>query len=51
MNPYEQAVIDATMADMQRASDIAGRAEAAQAVGAGAFGGSRQGIVAVRART
>ena len=46
MNPYEQAVIDATMADMQRASDIAGRAEAAQAVGAGAFGGSRQGIVA-----
>lgn len=45
MNPYEQAVIDATLSDMQRASDIAGRAEAAQAVGAGAFGGSRQGIV------
>jgi hypothetical protein len=51
MNPYEAAVVQQTLADMQRASDIAGRQEAAQAVQAGAFGGSRQGIVAAeRAR-
>mgnify|MGYP003669371857 FL=1 len=46
MNPYEDAVINQAMSDVQRASDIAGRGEAAQAVGAGAFGGARSGIVA-----
>jgi len=46
MSPYEQQVIDQTMADLQRASDIAGRQEAAAAIQAGAFGGSRQGILA-----
>tara|TARA_R110000772_G_scaffold256237_1_gene372703 strand:- start:31 stop:1509 length:1479 start_codon:yes stop_codon:yes gene_type:complete len=45
MNPYETQVINQTMADMQRASDIAGQGDAARAVGAGAFGGSRSGIV------
>ena len=40
MNPYEQAVIDQSMADIQQQS------LAAQAVGSGAFGGSRQGIQA-----
>ena len=39
------------LADVQRASDIAGQQEAAQAVSAGAFGGSRQAIMeAERAR-
>tara|TARA_R110000796_G_scaffold104486_2_gene214357 strand:+ start:18 stop:1019 length:1002 start_codon:yes stop_codon:yes gene_type:complete len=46
MNPYEQAVIDQSMADIQRQSDIQQQGLAAQAVGAGAFGGSRQGIQA-----
>jgi hypothetical protein len=46
MNPYEQAVIDQSMADIQRQSDIQQRSLDAQAVGAGAFGGSRQGIQA-----
>jgi hypothetical protein len=45
MNPYETQVIDQTMADMQRASDIARQGDSARAVGAGAFGGSRSGIV------
>ena len=46
LSPYDQTVIDQTMADLQRASDIAGRAEDAAAVQAGAFGGSRRGIMA-----
>lgn len=46
MNPYEQAVVNQTMADIQRQSDVQQRGLAAQAVGAGAFGGSRQGIQA-----
>jgi len=46
MNPYEDAVVQRTLADMQRASDISGQGDAAAAVGAGAFGGSRSGIVA-----
>jgi hypothetical protein len=41
MNPYEDQVIDNTMADIRRQGDIAQRGVAAQAVGAGAFGGSR----------
>ena len=45
MNPYEQQVIDRTMSDLQRASDIARQGEDAQAVGSGAFGGSRQAIL------
>jgi hypothetical protein len=46
MNPYEQAVVDQSMADIQRQSDIQQQGLNAQAVGAGAFGGSRQGIQA-----
>ncbi len=46
MNPYEQSVVDQTMQDIQRQSDIQQQGLAAQAVGAGAFGGSRQGIQA-----
>jgi len=46
MNPYEQAVIDQSMKDIQRQSDIQQQGLNAEAVGAGAFGGSRQGIQA-----
>ena len=41
MNPYEDQVIDNTMADIRRQGDIAQHGVRAQAVGAGAFGGSR----------
>ena len=44
-NPYETNVIDKSLADLQRASDIAALQEDAQAAQAGAFGGSRAGIV------
>ena len=44
-NPYTSAVIDQSLADLQRASDIAALREDAQAAQAGAFGGSRAGIV------
>jgi hypothetical protein len=46
MNPYEQAVIDQSMQDIRRQSDIQQQGLNAQAVSAGAFGGSRQGIQA-----
>ena len=45
MDPYEDAVVQQALADVQRAGDIAGQTDAARAVGAGAFGGSRSGIV------
>jgi len=45
MDPYEDAVVQQALADIQRAGGIAGQADAARAVGAGAFGGSRSGIV------
>lgn len=44
MNPYEQSVIDAAMADVARAGQQSKNQLGATAVGAGAFGGSRQGI-------
>jgi hypothetical protein len=44
MDPYEEQVVQQTLADLQRQSDIANLNLNAQAVGAGAFGGSRQGI-------
>jgi len=44
MNPYESAVVQQAMSDIQRQGDIQQRGAAAQAVGAGAFGGSRQGL-------
>ena len=43
MDPYEEAVVQAALADIQREGDIAQRTLDAGAVGAGAFGGSRQG--------
>lgn len=44
MNPFEQAVVQQTMADIARQGDIAGQGLRAQAVSQGAFGGSRQAV-------
>ena len=44
MNPYTSQVIDTTLADLGRANQMALNQVGQQAVGAGAFGGSRQGI-------
>ena len=44
MNPYTESVIDATQADIARQGGIAQNQVNANAVGAGAFGGSRQAI-------
>lgn len=44
-NPYQQQVIDNTMADMDRARRMAMGGIGARATGAGAFGGSRHGLV------
>ena len=43
-NPFQQQVIDTTLAEINRQGDIARNQLAAQGVGAGAFGGSRLGI-------
>jgi hypothetical protein len=44
MNPFEQAVIDQSMQDIARQGRIAQQGVRSQAVGAGAFGGSRTAI-------
>ena len=44
MNPYQQAVIDTTLAELTSQGHLARNKLAAQAVGAGAFGGSRFGV-------
>lgn len=44
MDPYQQAVTQDALAEMRRQADMQRNQLAAQAVGAGAFGGSRQGI-------
>lgn len=44
MNPYQGQVIDAATQEINRQRDIAAQQQNAQAVGAGAFGGSRQAI-------
>ena len=46
MNPFEQAVIDKTLADLSRASGIEANKDAARAVAAGAFGGTREAVQA-----
>lgn len=52
MNPYQQNVIDVANNEAQRTSDMQGVQQAGQAAQAGAFGGSRQGVVdAERQRT
>lgn len=45
MSPYMQNVVDIQQREARRASEIARNQQQAQAVGAGAFGGSRQAIV------
>ena len=44
MNPYQQAVIQESLQEINRQGDIARQNLQAQAVRAGAFGGSREGI-------
>jgi hypothetical protein len=45
MNPYMQSVVDIQQAAAQRQADIASTQRGAQAVKAGAFGGSRQAVM------
>jgi hypothetical protein len=45
MNPYTQNVTDIAMQDLQRANQINQQANAQRAAQAGAFGGSRQGVL------
>jgi hypothetical protein len=44
MNPYQQEVTRNALGEMRRQADIARTGAAAQAVGAGAFGGTREGV-------
>ncbi len=46
MNPYTENVIDETEKDIERQGNVARQRASAEAVGSGAFGGSRQGIQA-----
>jgi hypothetical protein len=50
MSPYMQNVVDNQKREAQRAADIAGTQRGAQAVRAGAFGGSRQAIMDAEAQ-
>jgi hypothetical protein len=50
MNPYQKEVIDQYSQEMQRQFDIAGQGRAAQAIGAGAFGGGREGVLEAEAQ-
>jgi hypothetical protein len=49
MSPYMQNVVDIQQREAQRQADIARTQRGAQAVGAGAFGGSRQAIMEAEA--
>ena len=49
MNPYMQDVVNVQQREAQRQADIAGTQRGAQAVQAGAFGGSRQAIMEAEA--
>ena len=51
MNPYQQQVIDEYTKEMQRQFDISRQGRAAQALGAGAFGGGREGVLEAEAMT
>ena len=50
MDPYMQNVVDIQKREAQRAADVAGTGRNAQAVKAGAFGGSRQAIMDAEAQ-
>lgn len=45
MNPYTTGVIDAAMGDLERSRQMARGSDSARAVKAGAFGGSRHGVL------
>ncbi len=49
MSPYMQSVVDIQQREAQRNEDIAATKRGAQAVGSGAFGGSRQAIMEAEA--
>lgn len=49
MNPYQQQVVDATLRDVGSAAQMGLNQIGAQAQGAGAYGGSRQGIAEAEA--
>jgi hypothetical protein len=49
MNPYMQNVVDIQQREAQRQADIMGTQRAGQAVKAGAFGGSRAGVMEAEA--
>jgi hypothetical protein len=44
MNPYQSAVTQQALGEMRRQADIARQGQAAQAIRAGAFGGTREGV-------
>jgi hypothetical protein len=44
MNPYQQLVTQQALGEMRRQADMARQQQAAQAVQAGAFGGTREGV-------
>jgi hypothetical protein len=44
MNPYQQAVTQQGLGEMRRQADIARQGMASQAIGTGAFGGTREGV-------
>lgn len=44
MNPYQKEVTQNALDEMRRQATIASQGQAAQAVGAGAFGGTREGV-------
>tara|TARA_R110000868_G_scaffold61494_2_gene186816 strand:- start:7019 stop:8140 length:1122 start_codon:yes stop_codon:yes gene_type:complete len=44
MNPYQKEVTQNALGEMRRQATIAGQGQAAQAVSAGAFGGTREGV-------
>lgn len=48
-SPYQQQVIDQTMADIQRQSDIAQQLAQSRAIKSGAFGGSRSALLETEA--
>ena len=49
MSPYQQEVIDTTLAEFDRQQTIADTARRDQAIAAGAFGGGREGVLAAEA--
>ena len=49
MSPYQQEVIDTTLAEFDRQQAIADTARRDQAIAAGAFGGGREGVLAAEA--